>query len=137
MSDKVDTSRISWIRMGTTVATNALLERKGARMALIINKGFADLLFIGNQARPNIFDLEIQKPDVLYEKVVQIDCRVIPAHDAICKLEKNHWRKVKGSCKEYLYVTQELDEDNLQKQLMVIKNSGIKSIAVVLAHSYT
>lgn len=43
--------------MGTTVATNALLERKGAKMALLINEGFKDLLFIGNQARPNIFDL--------------------------------------------------------------------------------
>jgi N-methylhydantoinase A/oxoprolinase/acetone carboxylase beta subunit len=48
---------LDWIRMGTTVATNALLERKGERMALLINKGFRDLLFIGNQARPKIFDL--------------------------------------------------------------------------------
>lgn len=54
---EIDTSLISWIRMGTTVATNALLERKGAKMALLINEGFKDLLFIGNQARPNIFDL--------------------------------------------------------------------------------
>lgn len=57
MRETVDTSRIKWIRMGTTVATNALLERKGAKMALLINEGFKDLLFIGNQARPNIFDL--------------------------------------------------------------------------------
>lgn len=56
---EVDTSRIDWIRMGTTVATNALLERKGAKMALLINEGFKDLLHIGNQARPNIFDLVI------------------------------------------------------------------------------
>lgn len=54
---KVNTSLIEWIRMGTTVATNALLERKGERMALIINKGFKDVLFIGNQARPSIFKL--------------------------------------------------------------------------------
>lgn len=53
----IDTSLISWIRMGTTVATNALLERKGERMALVITKGFRDLLHIGNQSRPNIFDL--------------------------------------------------------------------------------
>ena len=53
----VDTSRIEWIRMGTTVATNALLERKGERMALVITNGFRDLLYIGNQARPKIFDL--------------------------------------------------------------------------------
>lgn len=53
----VDTSMIEWIRMGTTVATNALLERKGERMALVITTGFRDLLYIGNQARPKIFDL--------------------------------------------------------------------------------
>ena len=53
----IDTSKIEWIRMGTTVATNALLERKGERIALVITKGFADLLHIGNQARPKIFDL--------------------------------------------------------------------------------
>ncbi|GCB83424.1 hypothetical protein scyTo_0023475, partial [Scyliorhinus torazame] len=53
----LDTSRIDWIRMGTTVATNALLERKGERMALVITKGFKNLLHIGNQTRPKIFDL--------------------------------------------------------------------------------
>lgn len=53
----MDTSRIGWIRMGTTVATNALLERKGARMALIVNEGLEGLLDIGNQSRPDIFDL--------------------------------------------------------------------------------
>lgn len=54
---KVNTDMIDWIRMGTTVATNALLERKGEPMALLINQGFKDLLFIGNQARPSIFQL--------------------------------------------------------------------------------
>ena len=53
----IDTSDISWIRMGTTVATNALLEKKGAEMALLITAGFRDVLHIGNQARPKIFDL--------------------------------------------------------------------------------
>lgn len=57
MDDTIDISNIGWIRMGTTVATNALLERKGAKMALLINEGFVDLLYIGNQSRPNIFDL--------------------------------------------------------------------------------
>lgn len=57
MDGAIDTSNIEWIRMGTTVATNALLERKGAKMALLINEGFMDLLYIGNQSRPNIFDL--------------------------------------------------------------------------------
>ena len=53
----VPTDQIEFIRMGTTVATNALLERSGERMALVITEGFKDLLFIGNQARPQIFDL--------------------------------------------------------------------------------
>lgn len=53
----LDSSLIDWIRMGTTVATNALLERKGERMALLITEGFRDLLHIGNQSRPEIFDL--------------------------------------------------------------------------------
>jgi 5-oxoprolinase (ATP-hydrolysing) len=56
-SEAIDSSYIEWIRMGTTVATNALLERKGERMALLITRGFKDLLHIGNQARPKIFDL--------------------------------------------------------------------------------
>ena len=53
----LDSGEIEWIRMGTTVATNALLERTGERMALVITEGFKDLLHIGNQARPKIFDL--------------------------------------------------------------------------------
>lgn len=56
-SEPVDAGSIEWIRMGTTVATNALLERKGERMALVVNEGFKDILYIGNQARPRIFDL--------------------------------------------------------------------------------
>jgi len=57
VSEPIDASVIDWIRMGTTVATNALLERKGENMALVITKGFRDLLYIGNQSRPRIFDL--------------------------------------------------------------------------------
>ena len=56
-NEPIDPKYIDWIRMGTTVATNALLERKGERMALVITEGFHDLLHIGNQTRPNIFDL--------------------------------------------------------------------------------
>ncbi len=58
------------------VATNALLERKGERCALVTTKGFKDLLYIGNQARPRIFDLEIKLQDVLYESVVEVDEQV-------------------------------------------------------------
>ena len=58
------------------VATNALLERKGERSALVTTKGFKDLLHIGNQARPRIFDLEIKLQEVLYETVVEVDEQV-------------------------------------------------------------
>ena len=61
----LDASRIEWIRMGTTVATNGLLEREGARFALVTTRGFGDALEIGNQARPDIFDIRARKPPLL------------------------------------------------------------------------
>ena len=64
------------VKMGTTVATNALLERKGERTLLVVNRGFADALRIGNQARPRLFDLAITLPSMLYEEVVEIAGRV-------------------------------------------------------------
>ncbi|XP_050573300.1 5-oxoprolinase [Bombus affinis] len=137
INGEIDTSLISWIRMGTTVATNALLERKGARMALLINEGFKDLLFIGNQARPNIFDLQVITPEVLYERVVEVKCRVIPALPGKCHLDSEKWRRVKGSTSEDLFITQELDEEKLKLDLKELRRSGIESLAVVLAHSYT
>ncbi|PWY96824.1 hypothetical protein BCV70DRAFT_114756, partial [Testicularia cyperi] len=73
---KIDTSSIEYIRLSTTVATNALLERKGEKHALVITKGFKDLVQIGNQSRPKIFDLAIQKPEVLYSGVLEVDERV-------------------------------------------------------------
>lgn len=84
----VDTSHIGSIRMGTTVATNALLERKGDPVALVVNKGFKDLLYIGNQARPSIFDLNIRKPANLYKTVVELDCRLVPMQEDICMLSE-------------------------------------------------
>ena len=74
--DSFSADKIEWIRMGTTVATNALLERKGSKTVLLTTKGFRDLLQIGNQSRPKIFDLEISKLDLLYEEVVEVDERV-------------------------------------------------------------
>jgi 5-oxoprolinase (ATP-hydrolysing) len=64
-TEKIPTGQIRSIRMGTTVATNALLERKGDRVALMISQGLRDVLYIGNQSRPKIFDLEI-KVSLLY-----------------------------------------------------------------------
>ena len=62
--------------MGTTVATNALLERKGERSAMLITEGFGELMKIGHQTRPDLFDLAIKKPDVLYERAVEVGERV-------------------------------------------------------------
>ncbi|MDF1669309.1 MAG: hydantoinase B/oxoprolinase family protein [Roseovarius sp.] len=67
---------IKAVKMGTTVATNALLERKGERVLLMITKGFRDLLQIGYQTRPRLFDLEIKRPDLLYETVGEMDERL-------------------------------------------------------------
>lgn len=64
------------IKMGTTVATNALLERKGTKTAFVVTKGFGDLLTIGNQSRPKMFDLAINRPEVLHSKVIEIHERV-------------------------------------------------------------
>ncbi|MFN4202566.1 MAG: hydantoinase B/oxoprolinase family protein [Tabrizicola sp.] len=67
---------ISAVKMGTTVATNALLERKGERVVLLITEGFGDLLRIGTQARPDLFDLNIRRSDLLYEQVFEISGRL-------------------------------------------------------------
>src|SRR5215470_2185621 len=67
---------IGAVKMGTTVATNALLERKGERTLLVTTKGFRDALKIGYQARPKIFAKHIVKPDVLFDRVIEIDERV-------------------------------------------------------------
>src|ERR1700716_258750 len=68
--------QIGAVKMGTTVATNALLERKGERTLLLTTKGFRDALKIGYQARPKIFAKHIIKPEMLYERVLEVDERV-------------------------------------------------------------
>ncbi len=131
---KIDTSRIEWIRMGTTVATNALLERKGERIALLVTEGFRDVLFIGNQARPKLFDLAIVKPDMLYEEVVEVKGRILPKLSN-CELV-NDWPVIKGTTGEMLFEVEPLDIDNLKNDLMTLKAKGIESIAVSLMHSF-
>ena len=74
--DPIPKGIIKEVRIGTTVATNALLERKGEKTVLITTKGFRDLLQIGNQNRPKIFDLEIRKLELLYQEVIEVDERV-------------------------------------------------------------
>ncbi|XP_035981040.1 5-oxoprolinase isoform X1 [Fundulus heteroclitus] len=133
----VDTSLIGWIRMGTTVATNALLEREGERTALLVTKGFKDLLHIGTQARPKLFDLEVAVPDVLYEEVVEVDERVVLRQDG-CQLPRTDPKRiVTGRTGDSLEVWQELDLEQVEKDLRGVLSRGISSIAVLLLHSYT
>ncbi|XP_041376521.1 5-oxoprolinase-like [Gigantopelta aegis] len=135
LSEPLDTSRIDWIRMGTTVATNALLERKGEAIALVITKGFKDLLHIGNQSRPNIFDLEIVCPSQLYDDVIEVEERVVLQQEK-CQI-KTSCPVVTGTTMEKLEVWQPIDLTKLREDLKSVLNKGIKSLAVVLMHSYT
>jgi len=132
----VDTSRIESIRMGTTVATNALLERRGERIALVTTAGFGQLQRIGNQSRPKIFDLEIRRPDLLYEQVVEIDERVVLVKDNL-RSKYDQSAIVVGSSHEQLVVEKHLDSGEVISKLRSILDLGIKSLAVVFLHSYT
>lgn len=133
---------IESIRMGTTVATNALLERKGARSALLITKGFKDLLFIGNQSRPNIFDLTVARPEVLYEQVVEVAERVTmedytedpeSAKTAVAPEDRDLVTAVTG---ETIRVMCRPDLDAVKVSLQSLWDQGFRSIAVVFIHSY-
>jgi 5-oxoprolinase (ATP-hydrolysing) len=144
----LDTSKIESIRMGTTVATNALLERKGEDIAMVVTKGFKDCLAIGNQSRPNIFALDIRKPEVLYKKVVEIDERVT-LEDYAEDPERNHTKAesiekagkdaelVTGLSGETVRILQRPEEETIRKQLQEVFDGGLKSIAVCLMHGYT
>lgn len=132
--------------MGTTVATNALLERKGDRVALLITKGFKDALQIGNQSRPHLFDLNIRRPDVLYEDVIEVDERVTiedyqqnptPDRDALAAALESESDLTRGVSGEVVRKLQSLDEDKVRQDLQSLYDKGYRSIAVVLVHSYT
>lgn len=131
----VDTSQIGWVRMGTTVATNALLERKGDPVALVVNDGFRDLLYIGNQARPKIFDLNIRKPSNLYKAVVEINCRIVPEQANRCQLE-HAWPLLEGTSGAKYLEMQPVDVAAVRAALQEVCEEGITSVAVVLAHSF-
>jgi hypothetical protein len=135
----VPTEKIEWIRMGTTVATNALLERKGARTALVVTKGFSDLLKIGNQSRPDIFDLRIDKPSELYEQTVEVDerVRVLPPDVLGGAYLAGDSRVTKHTTTgESILVEKSLDLEALRPKLRALLRDGVKSLAVVLLHSY-
>ena len=110
----IPAAMVDHVKMGTTVATNALLERKGDRTLLAITRGFADALRIGYQARPKIFDRHIKLPDRVYEEVVEIDERL----------------RADGT------VERPLDESAARRGLKAAFDKGFRSVAIVLMHGY-
>src|SRR5699024_8224930 len=106
--------QIDSVRMGTTVATNALLERTGEPTALLITRGFGDALRIGYQDRPKIFERHIALPEPLYQQVIEVDERVA----------------VDGT------ILREVDLDTLTRDLEQLQQDGIASLAVVCLHSH-
>ena len=105
---------VDTVKMGTTVATNALLERKGDRTLLVVNRGFRDALRIGYQTRPRLFDLRITLPEMLYERVAEVDCRVAANGEVLIPL----------------------DAAGAEAALREAYADGIRSVAIVLMHGY-
>jgi len=113
-SDRIPSDKIATVKMGTTVATNALLERKGDRVLLLTNTGFADALEIGYQARPRLFDREIRKPELLYEQVAEIPGRFLS-----------------DGTEE-----QSFDANQTEDVLLAAYDTGIRAVAIVFMHAY-
>ncbi len=112
--EPIPPGNVGAVKMGTTVATNALLERKGERTLLLITRGFRDALKIGYQARPKIFAREIIKPNMLYEGVAEVDERV----------------RADGT------VEKAPDLDAARRVLASAMRDDIKAVAIVLMHAY-
>ncbi|KAF3022637.1 hypothetical protein E8E14_013995 [Neopestalotiopsis sp. 37M] len=139
---KISLEGVESIKMGTTVATNALLERKGERTAFVVTKGLKDLLHIGNQSRPKLFDLTINKPDVLYSKVIEVPERVtleawterkVPQEINI----ESDPALIKGVTGEAVRILEPLNVESTRKSLQEIYDEGYRSVAICLMHSYT
>ncbi|KZP16432.1 hypothetical protein FIBSPDRAFT_1047517 [Athelia psychrophila] len=161
------TDKLDYIRLSTTVATNALLERKGTKHALLITKGFHDLLLIGNQSRPRIFDLNIKRAAPLYDAdaVVEVDERVTlvgfstdpqTVENAVQFNEDGSVRRgyrgagwdragdaegpgriVKGISGEAVRILRAPDPAVIRADLARLYAAGYRSLAIVLVHSYT
>ena len=110
----IPTERIAAVKMGTTVATNALLERRGEPTLLAITRGFGDALRIGYQTRPKLFDLQIELPSMLYAEVAEIDERIGPRGETVTPL----------------------DEVDARRKLQAAFDNGLRAVAVVLMHGY-
>ncbi len=112
--DSIPCAQIEMVKMGTTVATNALLERKGERTVLIATRGFKDALRIGYQNRPDIFARRIVLPEMLYERVVEVDERVTAEGE----------------------VLRAPDLNGVRADLEPVLAAGIRSAAILFMHSY-
>jgi 5-oxoprolinase (ATP-hydrolysing) len=110
----IPTDRIEAVKMGTTVATNALLERKGDRTLLIVNRGFRDALRIAYQHRPRLFDRQILRPEMLYDRVAEVPGRFT----------------AEGEEREAF------DAEATRAELLAAYDAGIRSVAVVFMHAY-
>ncbi|KAI0111067.1 hydantoinase B/oxoprolinase [Nemania sp. FL0031] len=139
---KISLRGVESIKMGTTVATNALLERKGEPTAFAVTRGMKDLLHIGNQSRPKLFDLAINKPDVLYSRVVEIPERVTleawTERKAPLAIDiESDPALVTGVTGEAVRILEPIDLELTRKVLQQVYEDGFRSIAVCLMHSYT
>jgi 5-oxoprolinase (ATP-hydrolysing) len=112
--DPVPAGAVGEVRMGTTVATNALLERKGEPTLLVTTKGFRDALRIGYQARPHIFAKAIVKPEQLYDEVIEVDERVLAGGE----------------------VERAPDPVRVRAELERVKAGGCAAVAIVFMHGY-
>ncbi|WP_112322463.1 hydantoinase B/oxoprolinase family protein [Oceanibium sediminis] len=112
--DKIPLARIGAVKMGTTVATNALLERKGEPVALVTTRGLGEQLRLGYQHRPKLFERHIKLPEMLYQRIIEADERV----------------RADGT------VEQPLDEAKLRRELESAKAAGIDAVAIVFVHGY-
>ncbi|CAI4986749.1 ANM_HP_G0151060.mRNA.1.CDS.1 [Saccharomyces cerevisiae] len=128
--------------MGTTLATNCALERNGEPCALVTTKGFKDVMVIGDQTRPDIFNLHIEKPRPLYDVVVEVDERVTledftedPNHHIS---EPSTGRKtVYGNSGEVVRILKTPDVSEVTRLLQSVYQRGLRSIAIAFLHSYT
>lgn len=141
-SELLDLKTIESIRMGTTVATNALLERKGANVCLITTKGFKDVLTIGNQTRPHIFNLTARKLGHLYKQVLEVDERVTVegfsegGGDKLV-IDPSDPNITKGISGDNIRVLKKPDYNEIRAQLTDLYAAGdIDTIAISLLHSY-
>lgn len=137
---KLDGTAIQSIKMGTTIATNALLEKKGSKFAFVTTEGFEDVLDIGTQARPKLFDLKIKKPEVLYDEVVGIEERVTvetstdDPNDVLFDAKDPNIKETPS--KVPVRIIKGLDSESTRLKLQKLYNKGYRNLAVCLAHAY-